>query len=114
MCPKKSFCAEAFLSSSGTWKRLLNKVEAREGFSTSFKRARKFTFNHGMSIRTGHCETHREHPVHSSLKRAFSSFPVPASHEPPMPPEYVSPPNACPPTAWKLAQEFKHALQRMQ
>src|SRR5271166_150685 len=67
-----------------------------------------------MSILTGHCGMHREHPVQSSLNRAFISLPVPASHEPPIPPEYVSPPKAWPPTVSKLAQTFRQALQRMQ
>jgi hypothetical protein len=67
-----------------------------------------------MSMRTGHCGTQREQPVQSSLKRAFESLPVPASQEPPIPPEYVSPPKACPPTVSKFAQTFKQALQRMQ
>src|SRR5208337_4392606 len=77
-------------------------------------RCRRFSLSHGMSIRTGQFGTQREHAVQSSLKRAFDSVPVPASHEPPIPPEYVSPPNAWPPTASKFAHEFRQALQRMQ
>ena len=40
-----------------------------------FMRCRRFSFSHGMSMRTGHCGTQREQAVHSSLKRAFISVP---------------------------------------
>jgi len=68
-----------------------------------------------MSIFTGHASTQREQPVQRSLNSAAaSSPPIPASHPVAMPPEYVSPPNACPPTCWKFAHEFEHAPHRTQ
>jgi len=78
-------------------------------------RSRTTVLIHGMSIFTGHWFTHRLHPVQRSLNSAALSCPwTPASQPVAMPPEYVSPPNACPPTCWKFAHEFAHAEHRMQ
>src|ERR1700722_2455654 len=91
-----------------------SKLFAVEEGSIALSLLPKFALSQGISMRTGQFCTQRVHPVQSSEKRAFSSLLVHASQAPPMPPEYVSPPNAWPPTVWKFAHEFRQAPQRMQ